>query len=142
MTNGSELAGSEVEALHAALDDEYRAWATYEQVIEDFGPVRPFVNIVDAEARHIEALSSLFEQYGVPLPENSWTGKMPRHASLEEACRAAVAAEMENAELYERLFASTDRPQILRVFRNLLDASQQRHLPAFRRCVHRSAEQS
>ena len=31
--------GKEIEALHDALDDEYKAWATYDQVITDFGAV-------------------------------------------------------------------------------------------------------
>ena len=35
----SELADREISALHDALDDEYQAWATYDQVIADFGDV-------------------------------------------------------------------------------------------------------
>ncbi len=46
----------EVNALLEALDDEYKAAVTYAQVIDDFGPIRPFVNIIEAERRHIEAL--------------------------------------------------------------------------------------
>ena len=38
-------------------------------------------------------------------------------------------------ELYDRLFESTERPDILTVLHNLHDASQDRHLPAFQRCV-------
>lgn len=41
-----------------ALDDEYKARATYRKVIEAFGPVRPFVNIVEAEDRHAEAIEA------------------------------------------------------------------------------------
>jgi hypothetical protein len=133
------LSASENEALHAALDDEYRAWVTYDQVIADFGEVQPFCNIRDAEARHIEALSVLYARYGLTVPENPWPGKVTRYASLQEACAAGVAAEIENGALYERLLASTQRPDILTVFRNLRDASHQRHLPAFRRCVERGA---
>lgn len=83
---------------------------------------RPSSQETSSGSGRSESLSSLFEQYGVPLPANPWTGKTPRHASVEEACQATVAAETENAELYEGLFASTDRPPILSVFRNLLDA--------------------
>ncbi len=137
MSNEQDLAKIELEALHEALDDEYRAWATYDQVIDDFGPVRPFINIRDAEARHIEALGTLFQRYDLSMPENPWRGKTPRYASLEAACKAAVDAEVENGKLFERLLASTERPEILAVFRNLQDASQQRHLPAFQRCVDR-----
>lgn len=132
-----ELMETEIQALHEALDDEHRAWATYDQVIADFGEIAPFANIREAEARHIEALRTLFARYGLSVPENPWPGKVTRYASLREACEAGVAAEIENAALYERLLASTQRPDILTVFRNLQEASQQRHLPTFRRCVER-----
>lgn len=49
----SELSSNEVSALFEALDDELQAWAIYDQVIADFGEVMPFLNIRDAEARHI-----------------------------------------------------------------------------------------
>ena len=60
-----QLSETEIGALAEALDDEYQAFATYGQVIDDFGPVRPFVNIREAEGRHIAALQRLFERYGV-----------------------------------------------------------------------------
>jgi hypothetical protein len=124
-------------ALHEALDDEYRAWATYDQVVRDFGHERPFINIVEAEARHIAALRSLFERYGLEVPENPWLGRVPRFASTREACAAGIEAEVDNSALYERLLRSTQRNDILAVFRNLQRASQERHLPAFRRCMSR-----
>jgi hypothetical protein len=48
-----------IKALCEALDDEYKARATYRKVIEAFGPIRPFVNIVEAEDRHAKALLAL-----------------------------------------------------------------------------------
>ncbi|HSH28491.1 MAG TPA: hypothetical protein VK971_01185 [Thiohalobacter sp.] len=129
------LTEAEIRTLHEALDDEYRAWATYDQVIRDFGEVRPFSNIREAEARHIEAVRSLFLHYGLPVPANPWPGRVERYASLQEACAAGVAAEIANGELYDRLLESTRREEILTVLRNLQAASQERHLPAFRRCA-------
>jgi len=131
------LTESEIGILIEALDDEYRAWATYDQVIADFGDVRPFTNIREAEARHIQALAALFARYAVPVPANPWVGKVERYASLHAACEAGVAAEIANAALYERLISSTQRPDILSVLRNLQQASQERHLRAFRRCAQR-----
>jgi hypothetical protein len=131
---------NEVRALLEALDDEYKAWATYDRVIGDFGEVRPFSNIREAEARHIEALRTLFVRYDVPIPANPWPAKVARYAGVHEACEAGVAAEIENAALYERLLTSTQRADILAVFRNLRDASQERHLPAFQRCVERGSD--
>ena len=52
------LDDTERQALEDALDDEYKAHTTYDQVIHDLGPVRPFVNIVDAEARRSTATGS------------------------------------------------------------------------------------
>ena len=135
----TELGEQEAQALLAALDDEYKAHATYEQVIRDFGAERPFANIVEAEARHIAALVTLFERYRLKVPPNPWPGKVPRYQSVDAACAAAVQAEIDNAALYQRLLASTRRPDILAVFEALHSASQDRHLPAFRRCVQRSA---
>jgi hypothetical protein len=132
-----KLHENEMKALHEALDDEYQAWTIYGQVIADFGEVRPFTNIREAEGRHIEALRVLFDRYAVPVPANPWPGKVPRYASLKEACEAGVAAEVANAALYDRLLAATQRPDILAVFRNLREASQERHLEAFRRCAQR-----
>jgi hypothetical protein len=132
-----ELTKTELAALHEALDDEYRAWATYDQIIRDFGEVRPFINIRDAEARHIQALCSLFISYNIEIPKNNWPGEVKSYKTLHEACEAGVAAEIENGEMYHRLLKSTDRSDILRVFSKLQEASQQRHLAAFKRCVKR-----
>lgn len=134
------LSESEIRALHEALDDEYRAFSTYDQITADFGEVPPFSNIREAKGRHIEALCILFARYEVPMPENPWPGKVERYTSLQAACQAGVAAEIANAEIYERLLKATERPDIQAVFRNLRDASQQRHLPAFQRCAQKSAD--
>lgn len=133
----NHLSETECRVLHEALDDEYLAWATYDQVITDFGEVRPFTNIRAAEGRHVEALLELYARYGIPVPRNPWPGKVTRYASLQEACEAGVAAEIANGEMYERLLQITDRPDILAVLRNLQEASQQRHLQAFQRCAGR-----
>lgn len=134
------LTPAEIQALLEALDDEHHAWATYDQVITDFGELRPFVNIRDAEAQHAQALSALFTKYGLPIPASTWQGRVTRYASLQAACEAAVAAEIANGEMYERLLGATQRPDILAVLRNLQQASQQRHLPAFQRCAQRGAD--
>lgn len=133
------LAGPEIEALLEALDDEYKAVATYEQVIVDLGPIRPFTNIVEAERRHIEALRGLFDRYGIAMPANTWLGAAPTFGSVAEACAAGVDAEIENAAMYGNLIAATDHVDIIEVFENLRRASQENHLPAFRRCARRGS---
>ncbi len=132
-----ELTQDEIEVLHAALDDEYRALAIYDRVIADFGEVRPFSNIRRAEARHIGALERLFERYQLPVPENPWVGQIESFPSLKSACEGAVVAEVENGAMYDRLLSRVERADITGVFRNLQAASLERHLPAFRRCAAR-----
>ncbi|MAT49858.1 MAG: DUF2202 domain-containing protein [Porticoccaceae bacterium] len=131
----NSLTEDDKQVLAEALDDEYKAYATYDQVINDFGSVRPFSNIREAEGRHIDALLRLYRKYGLPIPENPWPEKVPRYNSLLEACEAGVAAEIENGEMYNRLLRQTQRDDIQIVLKNLQEASQQRHLPAFQRCA-------
>jgi rubrerythrin len=132
----------DLEALSAALDDEYRARATYRKVIERFGPVRPFVNIVEAEGRHIEALLRQFHRLGVQPPADTWPRRVGTPASLAEACSAGVQAEIENDALYARLFDQVTDRQVRAVMQRLQEASRERHLPAFRRCMQRHAMRS
>ena len=122
------------QALCAALDDEYKARATYAAVIDRFGPVRPFVTIIQSEQRHINALQMLLRRRGWPIPGDPYGGRIEAPASLEEACRLGVLAELDNAALYDRLnVLAAEDEEVLAVFANLQDASRQRHLPAFRR---------
>lgn len=124
-------------AMDEALDDEYKARATYRKVIETFGQVRPFINIVESEGRHISALCSLYETFGLTPPDDPWAGNVAAPSSLAEACRAAVQGEIENAEMYERLLANVSDPDVIHVLERLQAASRDNHLPAFRRCLAR-----
>lgn len=124
------------QALNEALQDEYKARATYYLVLEKFGQVRPFINIVQSEERHIQALTSLFHKYNLPIPVDQWPSQVKAPNSLVEACQNGVQGEIENREMYERLLMLTqDYPDVQRVFFNLQRASQENHLPAFQRCA-------
>ena len=129
----------EIEGLLLSLNDEYHAWAIYDQVIADFGEVRPFTNIRSSETQHISRVVDLLESYGVPVPENPWPGQVPQFDSVGDAAAAAAQAEIDNAGLYDRLFASTDREDILLVYENLQRASLENHLPAFERAAGSTA---
>ena len=135
MTYVGPLTEDEVDALYLALNDEYHAWAVYEQVISDFGSVRPFSSIQNAEATHIAALTRLFDAYGLALPENTWIGQLAGYESLGAACAAGVQAEIANGGLYDTLLSSTERSDILDVYTSLQRASLEQHLPAFMRCA-------
>lgn len=128
------------EALVEALNDEYKARATYQLVMEKFGKIKPFINILQSEERHIQALLPLFEKYQIPIPVDNWKNRVTIPDSVVSACQAGVEAEIENGEMYQRLLAMTEGyPDVQRVFLNLQRASQENHLPAFQRCVQRSA---
>ena len=130
------------EVLIEAINDEYRARAIYRHVINRFGEIRPFTNIVNAESRHIAALLPLFEKYGVAVPQDDWSSRTEAPHSILEACQIGVDAEIENAQMYERLLESTANfPDIQQVLIQLQRASTENHLPAFQRCVERGGGQ-
>jgi len=122
-----------------ALDDERKAEATYAAVIAEFGPVRPFVNIIEAEQRHSRAIERQLERLGMPVPEDRWKGKVEAPGSLAAACESAVEAEVENIALYDRLIPQIADDAVRQVFGNLQAASRDNHLPAFRRCLARES---
>jgi rubrerythrin len=126
------------EALQAALEDEYHARAIYRAVLDAFGEVRPFINIVESEEQHIRALKRQCEKHGIDVPRDKWAGRVAVPESLERACEDAVKAERENAALYEKLIeAASGYPDVQETFRRLRAASQERHLPAFERAAGR-----
>lgn len=99
----------------------------------------PFINIVEAEGRHIQALLPLFEKYGFDIPEDTWENRLEAPESILASCQFGVDAEIENAEMYNRLLSNTkDHGDVQMVFKNLQRASQEKHLTAFQRCVERS----
>jgi len=134
-TYSGPLTAEEIEGLLLALNDEYHAWAVYDQVIKDHGEVKPFSSIINSEATHIDQLVALFESYDLPVPENPWIGNVPSFASTSDACHVGVEAEILNVELYDRIFATTDREDITTVYEALQRASNEKHLPAFERCA-------
>ena len=123
-------------ALDEAIADEYKALSVYHAVIAKFGQVRPFSMIKGAEEQHIASLKSIYDKYGITVPSNNWTKKVTAPQTLQQACQTGVDAEIANADLYKSklLPAVKDYQDITLVFTNLMNASQEKHLPAFERC--------
>ncbi len=120
------------QVLKIALDDEFHAYEAYISVIEKFGALTPFTNIVEAEQRHQKALIALFEAHEVPMIENRWVGEVQVPQSLEEAYVMGVNAEVANIQMYDTLLAYTGNyPDVQDVFYRLQAASYNNHLPAF-----------
>jgi len=125
------------EMLTYAIQDEYLAYAEYDEIIKTFGAQRPFVNIIKAEATHIAALEPLFEKYGAEIPENTAGDLTVVPDTLLDALQAGVEAEISNIAMYES-FLKQDLPDDVRdVFTSLKDASQ-KHLSAFENGVSRT----
>jgi len=134
-----DLSESEIQAMTEALMDEYKARDFYTLVIEKFGDVNPFVNIKRAEEMHIDSLKKLFEKYGLQIPEDTMMDEakelMKNVNEIKDACEIGVQAEIENGEIYERLFEMVDNQDIEAVFTSLRDASINNHLKAFEKCA-------
>ena len=133
-TNSSTLSATTAAALNSAIDDEYKARAFYDAVIDEFGPIRPFVPIRDAETRHIEALVRLFNAYSLSAPSDPHAGQLKAPDTVQEACQIAVQAEIDNAALYDEILVGVTEEDVIMVFGRLQAASLDNHLPAFKRC--------
>lgn len=131
-----ELAPEVEEALKDGLDDEYKAYSTYQAIMDTYGNIRPFIMIARAEQRHIASLQALFDKYGIQIPENPYIDNIQVPGEIQEACQLGVEAEIENIKLYKEklLPLVADYPDITQVFTNLMNASEQKHLPAFEKC--------
>ena len=126
------------QALELALDDEYRAEATYAAVLERFGDIRPFINIIAAERRHAARVKGEMDRLGIAYPDqNPYLGTIAAPESVTSACRQGVTAEQENIALYDRILPGIDDASVRQTLGDLQAASRERHLPAFERCIAR-----
>ena len=134
--NPDGLSEEAIAALMAGLQDEYHAYAVYQAVIDQFGPVLPFTRIQAAEAQHIASLEALFDRYSLPVPAPLPVEGLPVLTSVADACALGAQAEVANLELYDSWMAqSSDYPDLVQVFTALRDASEFNHLPAFEQCA-------
>jgi rubrerythrin len=88
------------EMLTYAIQDEYLAKAEYEEVIEIFGAIRPFSNIIRAEVRHINMLKPLFNKYNFNIPVDTAKQYVVFPNTIEDALEIGVQAEIENIDMY------------------------------------------
>lgn len=117
--------------LTAALLDEYLAQATYEQIINTYGDVKPFTNIVLAEQQHINLLLPLFETYGISVPENQAASQVVLPDSIASALATGVEAEKANIAMYEAFLAQDNLNDDVRTVFESLKTASIHHLAAF-----------
>lgn len=124
------------EMLTFAIEDEFLAYARYENVINKFGARRPFTNVLRAEANHIAALQPLFKEYNVPAPGNKAQNYVVEPATLMDAYRAGVVGEINNIKMYNAFLSQNTPSDVKLVFASLRNASE-RHLTAFQNGMSR-----
>lgn len=121
--------------LDQGIQDEYRAEAIYQGVVDDFGPVLPFTQVLTAELRHSTTIAQLYARRDLPVSASQATvSTVPHFATVRAACAAGVVAERENIALYDRLLGGALPDDVRQVFSNNRRASLDNHLPAFVAC--------
>ena len=116
--------------LQYAIQDEYFARQEYELIMEEYGELKPFINIIKAEETHIELLKDIFKAYGYDIPEDNAIEYTMVPDKLEDIYDIGVQAEIDNIAMYEK-FLGFELPDDIRdVFTVLRDGSIN-HLAAF-----------
>ena len=128
------LSDAEIEGLVRAIEEEFGAQALYQSVLDKFGNVSPFNDIVLSEARHASALINQAQKYGIPVPQFPSSEGLSAFETVDEACQAGVDAEIADAELYDELMSFTTNSALIQVYTNLQKATLDSHLPAFEDC--------
>lgn len=123
------------QALRIAIYDEFHAFETYKKVLQKFGMVTPFTNIIQAEERHYSMLIPLLYKYGVEIPINDWANKIDIPNTLQECCEVGIVAEIDNIRMYDNLLQYVGEADVRDALYRLQAASFNNHLPAFRQCA-------
>lgn len=112
------------------INDEYKNRAEYQAIVDEFGVQAPFSNLIKAETMHINALTRLFQAYGLEVPNDEGSKFAVVPDSLEEAYAIGVDAEIDNIALYEKYLDQDLPTNVERVLTNLQKASES-HLATF-----------
>lgn len=145
-------AGEEKEMLYM-IEEEKMARDFYTIMFDKWG-LRPFGNIKEAEQRHMDAIESLLNKYGIANPvTNLKQGEFKDEkikslylSFLEQGNKSALDALKAGAEIEEididdlmKAVKNTDNKDIALVYNNLQRASEN-HLRAFSRNISRRDE--
>ncbi|MZI94267.1 DUF2202 domain-containing protein [Vibrio sp. CAIM 722] len=127
--------------MEYAIQDEYHAKEEYRLIMQTYGAIRPFTNIIRAEQKHIERLTSLYQQRGVATPDDTAKEHVVVPDSLKNAFSTGVSAEIDNIAMYQsflnsELLKKPENSDIKGVFTALMNASKN-HLSAFERHANR-----
>ncbi|MDX9827466.1 MAG: DUF2202 domain-containing protein [Spirochaetia bacterium] len=121
--------------LRYAAQDEYLARGEYVAIMNKFGTMRPFSNIMKAEENHLAWLKDAYAAYEIAFPADQSAAHLHIPATLLEAYKTGVQAEIDNIAMYDRFLASpliqgAEYADLKTLFTNLRNASEN-HLRAF-----------
>lgn len=143
-----QLSDTEAANIQYMREEEKLARDVYLTLSEDW-PIPIFVNIGESEQRHMDALKTLIERYGLTDPIlNDTVGVFPTEyftnlydqfvddgsGSLEEALAVGVSIESLDIEDLQNALDDTSMQAVKRVFENLLEGSNN-HLAAFQNAL-------
>ena len=119
------------EMLNYSMQDEYLARAEYNVVLDKFGKVRPFSNIVRSEEQHIALLKPLFTDRGWDVPGDESAAQIEVPETGAVALQLGRQIELDNIAMYEHFLRQPNLPEDVKsVFERLVAASR-RHLQAY-----------
>ena len=124
------------QVLTYAIQDEYLARSEYAGIMDEYGSMRPFSNIMLSEENHIEWLVELFGEYGFPLPIDDSEDHVVIPGDLKTAFQTGVKAEIDNIAMYEKFLSEDLSEDVRDVFERLKRASEN-HLRAFQNNLKR-----
>ena len=119
-------------ALDSALRSKFKTCALYRMVLQAFGPVQPFKDLLKIEEKYRLVLTGLARRYDRTLPVDEWEGQIAIPVSFVEACEEAIQLERENDRLYTALLDRMEEPALSRVITRMRNVSQISHQPSFK----------
>ncbi len=132
----TDLTGSDYDkvqlksALDIVLADEYKARAEYAAIVLKYGQVNPFVQLIQAETRHIESLTRLYKAFDFAILSDNGATFAVVPTSLEAAYQIGSDAETANIAYYET-YLNTKLPQSVELIFTHLQNASERHLQIF-----------
>lgn len=119
--------------LTDALTSEREAIALYTAIIDEYGSVQPFTNLLEAALNHERAIERLFDYYGLLVPpETTVTAEAPD--TLELALNGALTLERAQEDLYANFLSLTDDSHTEAVVTQILKSSTV-HIESVQSCL-------
>jgi len=116
--------------LKYAIEDEYLARGEYKYILDTFGDIIPFKDVMAAEVQHIADVKILLEKYKFTVPKDVSEDHLIKADNAEQTYEIGVQAELDNIAMYENFLKNTLPEDIATTFEFLMEASRG-HLNAF-----------